>query len=172
MHRLAMLESDAWRALTLAARLVLERLEIEHMRHHGKRNGHLIVTYDEFLVHMGRKRRHAVAAAIDQLERSSLLVVEERGKWNDGRDRRASRYRLTYLPTADGKTPTDEWRSSVTKTSLRDGDENVTTVFEIGDENVTTESVTKTSLHLPSIRKGSSPKGAPPNGVKILKRGS
>src|SRR5262245_34621990 len=137
MHPLEMLESMAWRSLTPAARLVLDRLEIEHMRHHGKRNGNLIVTYDEFLEYMGRKRRHSVAAAIEQLERLGFLEVVERGKWNDGKDRRASRYRLTYLP-ANNKPPTDEWRSPVTKTSLRDGDENVTTDFEIGDENVTT----------------------------------
>ena len=126
MHRVAMLESAAWRSLTLASRLVLDRLEIENARHHGKRNGKLIVTYDQFLAHMRWKRRHSVVAAIEQLERLGFLEVVERGKWNDGRDRRASRYRLTYLPTAD-KPPTDEWRLSVTQTSLRDGDPNVTT---------------------------------------------
>jgi len=118
MHRMAMLESAAWRSLTLAARLVLDRLEIEHMRHYGKRNGNLIVTYDQFLAHTGRKRRHLVAAAIKQLEQLGFLEIVERGKWNAGKDRRASRYRLTYLPTAD-KPATDEWRSSVTKTSPR-----------------------------------------------------
>src|SRR5262245_15534281 len=137
MHRVAMLERPAWRALTLVARLVLDRLEIENARYHGKRNGNLIVTYDQFLVHTGRRRRHSIAAAIEQLDRLGFLEVVERGKWNDGKDRRASRYRLTYLP-ANNKPPTDEWRSPVTKTSLRDGDENVTTDFEIGDENVTT----------------------------------
>jgi hypothetical protein len=138
MHRVAMLECAAWRSLTRAARLVLDRLEIENARHHGK----LIVTYDQFLAHIGRKRRHPVAAAIEQLERLGFLEVVEHGKWNAGRG--LARVTLpAHIPTSRYKPPTDEWRSPVTRTSLRDGDENVTTDFEIGDENVTTSTFHK-----------------------------
>jgi hypothetical protein len=128
MHYLDTLESTAWRSLTLGARLVLDRLEIEHMRRHGAHNGKLIVTYDQFLAHMGWNRRASVAAAIQQLERLGFLEVVERGKWNDGKDRRASRYRLNYLPTRD-KPPTDEWLSSVPQGELRNNSPKGTTDF-------------------------------------------
>src|SRR5262249_7833066 len=129
MHRVAMLESAAWRALTLASRLLLDRLEIENARNAGTRNGDLVASYDDFLEHMGRKRPHAVAAAIKEVVRLGFVGVVQRGQWNDGRDRRASRYRLTYLPTGEKLEipPTDEWRSSLTKTSVRNTDENVST---------------------------------------------
>src|SRR5262245_4243210 len=86
-HHLDMLESPAWRALTLASLQVLARLEIEHLRQDSNRNGRLIVTYAQFLDHMGRKSRHVVAAAIEQAQRLGFLEVAERGKWNRGKDR-------------------------------------------------------------------------------------
>jgi hypothetical protein len=43
-----MLESEAWRAMTLPARFVLERLMIEHMSHAGTMNGELPCIYDDF----------------------------------------------------------------------------------------------------------------------------
>jgi hypothetical protein len=64
MHHVPMLESTARRSLTLGARLVLDRLDIENARHLGNRNGKLIVTYDQFLAHMRWTRRGSVAAAI------------------------------------------------------------------------------------------------------------
>ena len=95
-HSLEMLECPAWRSLTLAARLVLDRLEIEHVRHHGKRNGNLAVSYGQFLDYMGWTKPNSVTAAIQQLANLGFLEVLERGRWNG---RRPSRYRLTYLPT-------------------------------------------------------------------------
>jgi hypothetical protein len=47
-HPRAMVESPAMRALSLAARKVLDRIEIEHMNHGGARNGQLPVTYRDF----------------------------------------------------------------------------------------------------------------------------
>jgi hypothetical protein len=43
-----MLESPAYRALSLSARRALERIEIELAQHGGKDNGSLPVTYDDF----------------------------------------------------------------------------------------------------------------------------
>ena len=43
-----MLESPAYRALSLSARRVLERIEIELAQHGGQDNGGLPVTYDDF----------------------------------------------------------------------------------------------------------------------------
>lgn len=48
-HRVEMLESPAWRALSFVARRILDRLEIEHAGHGGAENGRLICTYDDFV---------------------------------------------------------------------------------------------------------------------------
>jgi len=44
-----MLESEALRSLSLAARRVVDRVILEQMAHAGKENGNLIVTYDDFV---------------------------------------------------------------------------------------------------------------------------
>ena len=43
-----MLESPTWRAMTLPARRVVERLMVEHMSHGGTMNGELPCTYGDF----------------------------------------------------------------------------------------------------------------------------
>ncbi len=106
-HRLAMIESDAWRALTLPARRVLDRLEIEHAHHGGMENGALICTFDDFA--RAGVRRQSVARAIRDLERLGFIEVTQRGRRAAGEFYLPSRYRLTYLHTKTGG-PTDEWR--------------------------------------------------------------
>ncbi len=72
-HRLEMLESDAWAALPLAARRVLDRLEVEQANHGGKENGNLICTYGDF--ERFGIRRPSISAAIRLLEGVGLLEV-------------------------------------------------------------------------------------------------
>jgi hypothetical protein len=43
-----MIKSPAWSVLSLSARRVLDRIEIEHADHGGNDNGRLPVTYDDF----------------------------------------------------------------------------------------------------------------------------
>ena len=43
-----MKKSPAWRAMPLAARQVVDRIEVEHGLHGGQLNGKLPVTYDDF----------------------------------------------------------------------------------------------------------------------------
>jgi hypothetical protein len=105
-HRRELLESPAWRALTLAAIRVIERLEIELMRHAGKNNGNLIVTYDQFVQH--GIRRKSIAPAIQLLVDVRLLEITQRG-WRSAGQHRPAHYRLTFLPTA-GAPATDEWK--------------------------------------------------------------
>ena len=57
-----MLESPAWRILSLSARRVIERVEIELGHHGGNDNGNLPVTYEDFL-EFGIGDRSGVAAA-------------------------------------------------------------------------------------------------------------
>jgi hypothetical protein len=44
-----MMEAPSWSVLSLAARLVLDRIEIEHAHHGGNDNGRLPVTFDQFV---------------------------------------------------------------------------------------------------------------------------
>src|SRR3954469_12528814 len=76
-HSREMRESPAWRHLPDKARRILERLELEHMRHGGAQNGHLSCTYDDFL--KAGVRRQAVPIAIRQCVALGFLQVMRRG---------------------------------------------------------------------------------------------
>lgn len=103
-HRVELLESAAWASLSLAARKVLDRLEIEMAHHGGKENGNLPCTYADFERH--GIRRKSIAPAIGELETAGLLRVTYRGRGGNATFRQPSRYRLTYV----GSDATDEWR--------------------------------------------------------------
>lgn len=105
-HRLKLLVSPAWRHRPIPLAKILERIEIEHMRHAGKENGHLIVSYDQFVEH-GISRR-TIRGSIDLGVVLGLLEVRQSGEWA-GDVRMPNMYRLTYLPEKDRKAPTDEW---------------------------------------------------------------
>jgi hypothetical protein len=110
-RRRSLNESAAMAALTLAAHRVLLRLEIELLKHGGKNNGALIVTYND-LVAFGMDRS-TIARAIRLLVNVGLVEVTDRG-WRAAEHGRPAKYRLTYLP-AYGKPPTDEWEAYVPK---------------------------------------------------------
>jgi hypothetical protein len=76
--RVDMLESDAWAALSINGRRVLDRLCIEHAHHGGTENGNLIVTYDDF-VQFGI-RRQSVKPAIDETVHLGLVEITELGR--------------------------------------------------------------------------------------------
>lgn len=107
-HRIAMLESDAWAKLTLSARRVLDRLEIEHAHHGGKENGNLVCTYRDF--ELFGIRRPSIAVAIRLLVEVGLIEVTHKGRGGNADFRDPSRYRLTYLNTAK-RAPTEEWEN-------------------------------------------------------------
>ena len=104
-HRLALLRSPAWAALTLPARRILDRLEIELMWHAGKNNGDLICTYRDFTTH--GIRRPSIAGALRQAVELGFVEITQRGRRSADHGCPAH-YRLTYLPTEDAE-PTDEW---------------------------------------------------------------
>jgi hypothetical protein len=72
-----MLRSPAYRVLSLSARRVLDRVEIELGHHGGNDNGRLPVTYDNFVSY--GIERHAIAPAIREAIALGLLEVTERG---------------------------------------------------------------------------------------------
>lgn len=91
----SMLESAAFRVLSHAAMRVMHRIEIEHLSHGAAENGRLVVTFDQF-VEWGIDRK-AIAPAIRELSVLGFLEVTEMGCAGNENDRRAHRFRLTYV---------------------------------------------------------------------------
>ncbi len=104
-----MLRSPANRVLSLSARRVLDRLEIELADHGGKENGRLPLTFAD-LVAFGLDR-HAIAPALNELEALGFVRCTERGRAGNAEFRTPSRFRLTYRHGPNGEAPTDEWRA-------------------------------------------------------------
>lgn len=107
VHTIRMLESPAWRALSLSAHRVLARVEIELGHHGGHDNGKLPITFDDFErygIH-----RHAIGPAISEAEALGFLVVTERGRAGNAEFRTPNKFRLTYAFAV--KVPaTDDWQ--------------------------------------------------------------
>ena len=103
-----MLQSAAWRHRPIPLARILERLEVEHMRHAGTSNGRLYVSYGQFVeCSVSRK---VIASILSLGERLGLLeVIRPSGKYG-GTIRNPHAYRLTYLPS-NGKPPSDEWKA-------------------------------------------------------------
>jgi hypothetical protein len=91
-----MLESPAYRALSLSGRRVLDRLEIELGHHGGTDNGKLPCTYDDF--HDYGIHRHCIARAIRETAALGFVEVTERGCAGNAEYRSPNLFRLTYRP--------------------------------------------------------------------------
>lgn len=102
-----MLESPAYRALSLSAHRVLSRLEVEFGHHGGTNNGCLPVTFADF-EHYGI-HRHAISPAIRECVALGFLEVTEAGRAGNAEFRSPNKFRITYRHT-DSLGPTDEWR--------------------------------------------------------------
>jgi hypothetical protein len=102
-----MLESPAFRVLSVSGHRVLARLEIELGHHGGQDNGKLPVTFDDF-ADFGL-HRHAIAPAIRECEALGFIEVTQRGQAGNAEFRRPNLFRITYIYAA-GPPPTHEWR--------------------------------------------------------------
>ena len=111
-HRIEMVESPAWSALSLSARRVIDRIEIEHGHHGGNDNGKLPVTFDDF-ESFGISHK-SVAPAIREVQALGFAKITERGRPSESDfGRHPNKFRLTYLPVPRGMKwhdPTDEWK--------------------------------------------------------------
>jgi hypothetical protein len=109
-----MLESAAYRALSLSAHRILSRIEIELGHHAGRDNGRLPITYEDFAAY--GIDRHGIAPAINELEALGFIEVTERGRAGNAEFRSPNKFRLTFCPTgvrsgsAPAQGPTHEWR--------------------------------------------------------------
>jgi hypothetical protein len=71
MLPLALLDSDAWRSLSINARRLIEFLMIEHIRHGGKANGKLLAPRRQ-LARSGIGTRH-ISTAIEEAVRLGFI---------------------------------------------------------------------------------------------------
>lgn len=102
-----MLRSPAMRVLSLTARRILDRLEIEHAAHGGRDNGRLPVTYAD-LVEFGITDRKLITPGIRELCALGFVVLTKPGRSGNGAHRTPNLFRITYLP-ARRAAPTNEW---------------------------------------------------------------
>lgn len=104
-----MIESPAYRVLSLSAHRTLSRIEIEYAHHGGQDNGKLPVTFDDFAdygVH-----RTAIGPAIDELQALGFIEVTERGsRALKAEYRRPNKFRLTSRPANGPGDGTHDWR--------------------------------------------------------------
>jgi hypothetical protein len=104
-----MLECPAFRALSLSARRILDRVEIEMAQHGGTDNGRLPVTYADFEAY--GIHRHAIGPAIREAAALGFLQVTERGRAGNAEFRSPNYFRLTYRHSKDSAGDgSHEWR--------------------------------------------------------------
>jgi hypothetical protein len=106
-HTIEMLKSPPWSVLSLSARRVLDRIEIEHADHGGNDNGRLPVTYDDFECY--GVHRHSIAAAIRETVALGFAEITERGRAGNAEFRSPHKFRLTYFRMGRAP-PTNEWQ--------------------------------------------------------------
>jgi len=105
-----LMESPAYRVLSLSAHRALSRIEVEYAHHAGQDNGKLPVTFDDFAdygVH-----RTAIGPALAGLEALGFIEITERGKMARAAEyRRANKFMLTARPPGKkGIVTHDGWR--------------------------------------------------------------
>src|SRR5438876_10375805 len=74
----SLLESCAWRAMSRAARRVVDRIAIEHMAHAGTANGKLIVRKIDFVGYGVEK--DGVAPALREACALGIIIMTKRGR--------------------------------------------------------------------------------------------
>lgn len=110
---IGMLESPAYRAMSLSGHRVLSHVEVEHAHHGGKENGRLPVTFDQFVEY--GLHRHSIGPGMRETVALGFLVITEKGRAGNAEHRSPNKFRLTYRHaegiSGDGS---HEWRSIAT----------------------------------------------------------
>ena len=105
---IGMMESPAYRVLSLSAHRVLDRVCIELAHHGGNDNGKLPVTYQDFMAY--GIDRHAIAPAIRELVALRFLEVTQAGRPGAGDSRWPNLCRIPWINCKSNTQPTHEWR--------------------------------------------------------------
>lgn len=105
-----MLESPAYRVLSLSAHRVISRIEIELASHGGNDNGRLPVTKQDFIAY--GIHNAAVAPAIREAEALGFIRVTVRGRGGNSEHRKPNLFFLTFAYGRDSRSepPTHDWR--------------------------------------------------------------
>jgi hypothetical protein len=105
-----MLESPAWRVLSLSARRLIDRLEIELGHHGGNDNGQLPVTKEDFIDY--GISGNQIAPAIREAQALGFIHVTEQGRAGNSEYRFPSKYFLTFAHAraSHAQPPTHDWR--------------------------------------------------------------
>ena len=105
-----MLESPAYRALSLSAHRVISRIEIEFAHHGGNDNGRLPVTKHDFIAY--GMSHDQVAPAVREAEALGFIRVTEHGRGGNAEHRKPNLFRLTFAHGRDSRAdpPSHEWR--------------------------------------------------------------
>jgi hypothetical protein len=106
-----MLESPAYRALSLSGHRIISRVEIELGHHGGNDNGHLPVTKQDFIDY--GVSGHLVAPATREVVALGFLRVTQRGRGGNAEHRQPNHYLLTFAHGRDSRAapPTHDWRN-------------------------------------------------------------
>jgi len=112
--------------MSINARRMLDRLEIEDMSHGGYENGNLIVTYKQFV--SAGIRRQSIPKSIEELENLGWIEVQRGGIRGFARSW-PHRYRLTHRRTRVRPNfgnpyfidATNEWRGYRSRKSIQMG---------------------------------------------------
>ena len=108
-----MMESPAYRVLSLSAHRVLSRIEVEWAHHGGQDNGQLPVTFDDFVAY--GMHRTAIGPALAELEALGFIVITDQGKMAHAADyRRPKKFLLTSRPVPKGADPLHNWKRITT----------------------------------------------------------
>ncbi|MDX0542049.1 hypothetical protein GOC91_03320 [Sinorhizobium medicae] len=107
-HRLELLQSPAWQNAPRPLARLIERLEIEHLRHGGQNNGELFVAYSQFVAYGVSKK--SICRTLRLGEELGLIEVVRTEGLIRGDLRPPNGYRLTFVPAKNRTAPSDEWR--------------------------------------------------------------
>jgi hypothetical protein len=116
-YPIEMLDSPAYRALSLSAHKVIARIAIELANHGGNDNGKLPVTFEQFMEY-GISHRSGIAPAIREAEALGFIKVTEHGRGGNAEYRRPNLFYLTFAHWRGSKAepPSHDWRKIKTET--------------------------------------------------------
>jgi hypothetical protein len=119
-RKVEMQESPAYRVLSLSARRVMDRLEIEFARHglNPMENGILPCTYDDFVEY--GVDRNAIAPAIRELVALGFVQVTRKGSAGNEAHRQVALFLLTYRHAGSDARIEDGWKRIKTMDEAED----------------------------------------------------
>jgi hypothetical protein len=109
-----MLQSPAYRTLSLSARKILDRLEIEFERHgrNPLENGCLPCTYEDFVEY--GIHRQAIAPAIRELVALGFIRITRKGSAGNESHRQPTLYLISYRHAGSDYRLEDGWKAILT----------------------------------------------------------